>query len=313
MLKHIQRISRNTMCLLVGCLLLGTSTAAVSGDYTRTKHPVVLVHGFSGFDTALGVDYWYGIAGKLERSGATVYASNNSSFNDSTVRGEQLVSFLEDLSAIYGHRKFNLIGHSQGGFDIRYAASVRPDLVASVTAVGSPTTGNGLATYLTENIPSDSLTYSLFVNGVNFLGTFVEGASHDSDPQDADQSRYALTYAGASEFVSKHPQGIPTDRCANGEEIVNGIRYFSFSGVKPFNNIFDASDYLMATTSAFANEVNDGLAGRCASHVGKVLKDNYHWNHIDEINHLFGIRGWGAANPVSVYRTHVNRLKKLGL
>jgi triacylglycerol lipase len=34
-------------------------------------------------------------------------------------------------------------------------------------------------------------------------------------------------------------------------------------------------------------------------------------NHVDAINHLFGIRGW--TEPVPLYRQHENRLKNKGL
>ena len=37
------------------------------------------------------------------------------------------------------------------------------------------------------------------------------------------------------------------------------------------------------------------------------------WNHIDEHNSLFGLVGAGAADPLQVYRTHLNRLQLSGL
>jgi len=37
------------------------------------------------------------------------------------------------------------------------------------------------------------------------------------------------------------------------------------------------------------------------------------WNHVDEMNALFGLVGQGSADPVEVYREHVNRLQLSGL
>lgn len=37
------------------------------------------------------------------------------------------------------------------------------------------------------------------------------------------------------------------------------------------------------------------------------------WNHIDEHNSLFGLVGAGAADPLQVYRSHLNRLQQGGL
>lgn len=37
------------------------------------------------------------------------------------------------------------------------------------------------------------------------------------------------------------------------------------------------------------------------------------WNHVDEMNALFGLVGVGSADPVAVYRGHANRLQASGL
>ena len=58
---------------------------------------------------------------------------------------------------------------------------------------------------------------------------------------------------------------------------------------------------------------DDGFVGVCSAHYGKVLKDDYKWNHGDEVNHLFGILAGDAAEPPSVISTHVNRLKNMSL
>ena len=44
-----------------------------------------------------------------------------------------------------------------------------------------------------------------------------------------------------------------------------------------------------------------------------MLRDDYPWNHIDEMNHIFGLLGKGAPDPVAFYRTQANRLKLKGL
>lgn len=295
------------------CFFTAFPTSAIASQHTKTKNPIVLVHGFLGFDSAFGVDYWYGIANHLAEDGATVYTSDQSSVNDSQVRGEQLIGYLEELQAIHGHSRFNLIGHSQGGFESRYVASVRPDLVASVTAVGSPVSGSGFADFLTTATDDSDILRNILVNTVNVFGTFMEAISGGIDPQNADGARHVLSYAGASEFARKHPQAIPRKWCGQGKRKVNGIRYYSFTGNQKFTNFFDPTDYAFVITGAVFGDDNDGAAGRCASHLGKVVKDNFSWNHVDEINQMFGIVGWGAANPLSVYRSHVNRLKKKGL
>ena len=129
-------MNRNFLGRFLAVLLLSLCSLAASAQtgYTQTKHPIVLVHGLLGFDSVLGVyDYWYGIGGELKAGGAKVYTASVSASNYSEVRGEQLIRDLDNLRAVTGKQKFNLIGHSHGGPTIRYVASVRPDLVASAT------------------------------------------------------------------------------------------------------------------------------------------------------------------------------------
>jgi triacylglycerol lipase len=63
----------------------------------------------------------------------------------------------------------------------------------------------------------------------------------------------------------------------------------------------------------FGFEQNDGLVGKCSSHWGKVIRDDYPWNHLDEVNQAFGLRGLFSPDPVAMYRAQANRLKSLGL
>ena len=151
----MSRYLRRTFAVLMLCL--APLFAHAQSGYTATKHPVVLVHGLLGFDSLLGVvDYWYGMPANLRSGGARVYVANVSASNYTEVRGEQLIRDLDNLRAIHGHQKFNLIGHSHGGPTARYAASVRPDLVASVTLLGSPNTGAPAADAISTTLPSGS-------------------------------------------------------------------------------------------------------------------------------------------------------------
>lgn len=57
----------------------------------------------------------------------------------------------------------------------------------------------------------------------------------------------------------------------------------------------------------------DGVAGRCSSRFGKVIRDTYQWNRLDEVNRLLGLKGLFSADSVQVYREHANHLKMQGL
>lgn len=299
----------------VALLCLAVTAGASADTYTKTRYPIMLVHGLFGFDSLLGVyDYWYGIPSALRSGGATVYAASVSASNNSTVRGEQLIHDLDTLRALHGYTKFNLIGHSQGGPTARYVASVRPDLVASVTSIGSPHTGSKTADAIGAALPPGTALRPLVVAAVDAFSTLIGWISGNNDPQDALAALTANSSAGAAAFNALHPEGLPATPCGQGAAVVKGIRYYSFGGTAVLTNILDASDAAMLATSVFfGSEANDGLVGRCASHLGVVLRDDYGWNHLDEVNQLFGLRGLFASDPASVVRAQANRLQAAGL
>jgi triacylglycerol lipase len=78
-------------------------------------------------------------------------------------------------------------------------------------------------------------------------------------------------------------------------------------------NVLDVSDAPLGLTSLFYSEPNDGLVGRCSSHLGSVIRDNYFYNHLDEVNQILGLVSIFESNPTSVFRSHANRLKNAGL
>ena len=302
-------------CLAVILLCLCSLGAHAQTGYTQTKYPVVLVHGLFGFDSVLGVyDYWYGIGNELKAGGATVYTASVSASNFSEVRGEQLIRDLDRLRAVTGKQKFNLIGHSHGGPTARYVASVRPDLVASTTVLGSPNTGTPVADAVSAVLKPGSPITGIVAGFVNALSSFLGALSGNSDPQNALGALASLSTAGSTRFNQLHPQGKPTTSCGTGAASVNGVRYYSLSGTSVLTNILDISDPVLGAGSLFFGfEQNDGLVGRCSSRWGTVLRDDYGWNHGDEVNQFLGLRGLFASSPSSVLRAHANRLKTLGL
>jgi triacylglycerol lipase len=303
-------LSRHAL-LLLACWLAAALPARAADDYTQTRHPIVLVHGLFGFGAIGPVDYFNGIAEALRDGGATVYAPSVSAANLSEVRGEQLLFELRALKAAYGHEKFNLVGHSHGGPTARYVAAVAPELVASVTSVGSPHTGSKTADGMKDLARRSGVPAAL----ANMVSGAVSALSGESGlPQDALGALQSLESEGAAVFNRRFPQGQPATPCGEGAAVVNGVRYYSLGGTRVATNAFDVSDaVLIATSRFFGDEANDGLVGRCASHWGVVLRDDYEWNHLDQVNQSFGLRGVMSPDPLAVYRLHANRLKKVGL
>lgn len=302
-----------TLTLAAAAILAAPATQAAD-TYTQTRYPVVLVHGMLGFDAIGPVNYFYGVPSALRAGGATVYTPSVSALNTSELRGEQLLAQLRQLKAAYGHARFNLIGHSHGGPTVRYVAAVAPELVASVTTVGAPHAGSKVADGI-EAAAAATGTTSLIASIVNAQGVLISWLSGEPQlPQQSLGSLASLNTRGAAAFNARFPQGAPTSDCGQGPAQVNGVRYYSVSGTGVVTQPLDPSDALLALTATFfGREANDGLVSRCSSHWGTVLRDDYPWNHLDEVNQAFGLRGLFTPDPVAFYRSQANRLKQLGL
>lgn len=303
------------LALVVSMGSLSTFSAVQASDtYAQTKYPVVLVHGLLGFDAIGPINYFYGVPSALRNSGATVFTPNVSQANSTELRGEQLLLQLRSLKAQYGYAKFNLVGHSHGGNTARYVAAVAPELVASVTSVGTPHTGSKTADGIKNFTDAAHVTglAVAVVDGLSNLIAFFSGSS--GNPQSSFAALQSLSTAGAADFNRRFPQGAPTTACGQGAELVNGVRYHSYGGTSVLTNAFDVSDALLGAGALFFGfEQNDGVVGQCSSHWGKVIRDDYPWNHLDEVNQAFGLRGLFSPDPVAMYRTQANRLKTLGL
>lgn len=305
--------------LLLSAVTL-SATPAIASTYAQTKYPIVLAHGMAGFDKIGPIDYWYGIPQDLTSNGAKVHLTQVSSFQSSEVRGEQLLQQVQDILAITGAAKVNLIGHSHGNQSIRYVAGTIPGRIASATSVGGVTKGSPVADLIKQAselaVIGAPLT-SLLTSIVDGFGKIIGLAAGETLSQDSLAGLNSLTTAGAADFNTRFPAGVPTTACGEGAYTVNGVKYYSWSGTSQLTNILDPVDGGMALTGlAFVGKAdwqNDGLVGRCSSHLGKVLRDNYTMNHLDEVNQILGLVSIFETNPKAVYRQHANRLKLAGL
>ncbi|WP_434626344.1 triacylglycerol lipase [Pseudomonas sp. Z1-29] len=290
-----------------------------------TRYPLVLVPGMLGFIRLVLYPYWYGIVEALRRGGAVVVAVKVSPLHSSEVRGEQLLARIEEILRETGAQKVNLIGHSQGALTARYAAALRPDLVASVTSVAGTNHGSELADYLQSHYPADSAKgrlLSALLWLINALMSLLDTGYHGPKlPVDIRASHASLTTAGVALFNERYPQGLPQTWGGQGPEEVNGVRYYSWSGtLQPGKtdrgrNLLDGTNRscrLFART--FVREAGqcDGMVGRYSSHLGTVIRDDYPLDHFDVVNQSLGLVGRGAE-PIRLFVEHAQRLKDAGV
>ncbi len=319
---------------IYAAVLLVVFSACVPKDYCETEHPIMLVPGVSGFSTLVGfMDYWWQIPRNLRNSGAVVRCASISAVNGPDVRGEQLIDQVEEFLAETGKDRVHLIGHSHGSPTARYVAHVRPDLVASVSSIAG---GNRPLPF-----PDDSLdvlteyqknllftAFSLFGEMINVLG----GTDWAQDGQ-------ALIYSSMGkdilQFNTRYPHGLPkTDSDPEGDyyAYVPGddgtrhfMRFYSWTGAAPgltnpldpfdpfafvFGKLMDSyvTDEFEEKAGDLAHE-HDGMIMVWSARFGKVIREDYYWNHTDGSNMMFGLTSPFASNPIAVFRQHINRLQ----
>jgi len=109
--------------------------------------PIVLVHGYLGFDNLASVEYFRGVANHLQQLfGVRVFATKTGPKD--SVR-ERAADLDREISARFGSDPVHIIAHSIGGLDARYAltamGSQAQARIASLTTVATPHAGTYLA------------------------------------------------------------------------------------------------------------------------------------------------------------------------
>ncbi|MBQ9801938.1 MAG: triacylglycerol lipase [Clostridia bacterium] len=121
-----------------------------------TKYPILLVHGVF-FRDWKHLNYWGRIPGELQYHGARVYYGEHQSAGSVARSAEELLARVKAIVAETGCEKVNIIAHSKGGLDCRYALSelgMEP-YVASLTTVNSPHRGCLFADRLLQLAPPE--------------------------------------------------------------------------------------------------------------------------------------------------------------
>ena len=121
----------------------------------KTKYPLLLVHGVFFRDVNL-FNYWGRIPRELTLNGATIYYGRHQSAASVADSAKELNRRIRQIVEDTGCEKVNIIAHSKGGLDSRYAISVlgAAPYVASLTTINSPHRGCMFVDYLMKNAPN---------------------------------------------------------------------------------------------------------------------------------------------------------------
>ena len=119
-----------------------------------TKYPLLMVHGIFFRDFRY-FNYWGRIPKELTNNGAEIFYGNHQSALPIASSAQELYDRIKEILAVTGAEKVNIIAHSKGGLDCRYAIEKlgAAPYIASLTTVNSPHKGCLFADYLLEKIP----------------------------------------------------------------------------------------------------------------------------------------------------------------
>ncbi len=239
----------------------------------KTKYPLLLVHGVF-FRDFKHFNYWGRIPADLEQNGATVYYGNHESAMPVADSAEVLAKRIKEIVRETGCEKVNIIAHSKGGLDCRYALSelgVAP-YVASLTTVNTPHRGCVFADHYLQIVPEEvkkSVAYA-YNTALRKLG--------DEHP-DFLAAVTDLTHSACEtrNQTLKDPEGV---FCRSIGSVVN----------RPASGKFPLS--LSSSLIKPYDGINDGLVG----------ENSFAWGETYRLIRTNGERGVSHADMIDLFR-----------
>lgn len=241
-----------------------------------TQYPLLLVHGVFFRDNHY-INYWGRIPKALQRNGAVIHYGEHPSALSIADSAQILAQRIRSIVEETGCEKVNIIAHSKGGLDCRYAMAhygIAP-LVASLTTVNTPHRGCIFADRLLDKIP-DSIQMKV---AETYNATLKELGDPDPDFMAAVRN---LTSSHCTVFDAQTPA--PADVYCQSI----GSRLNCASGGKfPMNMAYQLVKYY--------DGENDGLVGL----------DSFSWGQRYQLLTTAGKRGISHVDMIDMNRENI--------
>lgn len=238
------------------------------------KYPILLVHGMCVRDSNK-YSSWGRIPDALRKTGAKVYFGHQDGLADIESNAVYLKDRIHEILKETGAEKVNIIAHSKGGLDSRYAISRlgMGQNVASLTTIATPHNGSKTIDLLMK-LPD------FFVRFVAFWGDFWYRKFGDKNP-----SCYTVFHCFTSENTHKFNLETPDHP---------DVYYQSYAFV--MKNMFsDVLLWLPHTLVKWVEGDNDGL----------LTPDSVKWTNFRGVYSASGRRGVSHLDEIDIRRTPV--------
>ena len=186
-------------------------------EICKTKYPIVLVHGIFFRDNKL-FNYWGRIPRTLMLHGATIYYGQHQSALTVKESARELAARIKLIVERSDCQKVNIIAHSKGGLDCRYAISefgLAP-YVASLTTINTPHRGCLFAEKLLFAIPEKvqnkvASAYNVTLTALgdetpDFLAAVTDLTSTSCEERNKQLTFPTEIYAQSVGSVMEHPR-----------------------------------------------------------------------------------------------------------
>lgn len=209
------------------------------------KHALVFLHGFMAGNR---IGNFAGVKKHFEAKGCKVLVAEVSPVNSIEFRGQQLAEQIKKFIGNDSSSKVNVIAHSQGGLDARYAISKLglSTHVASLSMLSTPNYGTPVAD-VAIGLAGDQISQL----AIGFLLNMMSSVSNSS-PGSSNDSRKAIESLAASNVKDKFNPATPD---------VSGVFYQSWaarSGRGTSDQMKLILDFSWGLVQARAGE-NDGV------------------------------------------------------
>lgn len=268
-------------CLVSACGSSNEHARLADARPQGTRYPIILHHGFLGFDRIFTIEYFWKVRSTLRAQGYDVYITSVSPANSIDYRMRQLAARVDEVLAATGAGKVNIIAHSMGGLDARslVASEGYGDRVASITTIGTPHRGTPVADL------ASGLTQA--ENGLRIVRAFEHLVLGHIDDKAGLPGGIDLA-ATITNLTTRYVDGEFNSQNVDDPRVV----YESWAGQATFTGIGkpDAVDPLLMLPHAYLRLVsgsNDGLVPATSAQYG-TFRGYVEADHINEIGHLFG-------------------------